>query len=121
MTDADTRTYYRVVRHSPKPILEDFQSLEARGRRPPWRNPTPEQLASWRAVSTYVTEEAARAQALVVRATGRSIGDYIVRLILPAGAAVVIGTVNEEGHYDLSADAQVLLDAVVLPVTEVDR
>lgn len=115
------RTFYRVVRHSPRPTLEDVQSHEARGRRPPWRNPTPGQLASWHAVSSYVTEEAARAQAIEIRAAGRSIGDYIARLVIPEGAAVAFGAINEAGHCDLTADAQVLLDAVILPVTSVDR
>jgi hypothetical protein len=68
------RTFYRVVRNDP-PTIEDFLPHGSR-RPPPWRNPTPEQLASWSAVSIYVTEEGARDQALAVRQAGRSIGDF---------------------------------------------
>ena len=115
----EPRTFYRVVRNNP-PLRKDFLPHGAR-RPPPWRNPTPEQLASWYAVSTYVTEEGARDQALAVREAGRSIGDFIAGLVIPADATVTFGAINERGHCDLTADAQVLLDAVVLPVTTVDK
>src|SRR6266704_2435946 len=92
------RTFYRVVKNDP-PTIEDFLPHRAR-RPPPSRNPTPAQLASWNAVSTYVTEEGARDQALAVRVAGRSIGDCIARLVIPLGAAVTFGVVNEKGHCD---------------------
>jgi hypothetical protein len=112
------RTFYRIVKHDP-PTPDDFLPHSAR-RPPPGRNPTPEQRASWDAVSTYINEDGARAQALAVRETGRSLGDFIAKLVIPEGAVVAVGAISARGHCDLTADARVLLDAVQLPVTRVD-
>jgi hypothetical protein len=89
-------------------------SYEALGKPLRKRNPTPADLASWRAVSTYVTEHEARKRAETNQRLGFPIGDYIARLLIPEDAPVTIGRINEKrGHCDLTGDPEVLLAAVV--------
>jgi hypothetical protein len=114
----EPRAFYRVVESDP-PTLRDFMSYEALGKPLRKPRPTPAELASWRAVSTYITEEAARARALENHQLGFPIGDFIARVVLLRDAPVTWGPINSKGHCDLTGDPAALLAAVVLPVVKV--
>ena len=89
-------------------------SYEALGRPLRGARPSASQLASWRAVSTYVTEAQARRRAMANAAVGFPLGDYIACLVLPEDSMIHVGPVNAEtGHCDLTGDPAVLLAAVV--------
>lgn len=116
MEAPEPRTFYRVVINTP-PALADFMSYKALGKAVTRRNPTPVDLATWAAVSTYVTEYAARKRAQENADRGLPIGEFIAILVLPAGALIQIGRINElTGHCDLTGDAADLLAAVVSTV-----
>jgi hypothetical protein len=106
------QTFYRVVR-TDLPTLNDFQSNEALGRPLRGPRPTAAEVASWKAVSTYVTEALARDRAQRNQELGRPLGLFIAKLVLPAGSPVLIAAVSRVGHCDLTGEAQILLDAVV--------
>ncbi len=118
MEAPEPRTFYRVVESDP-PTLRDFMSYEALGKPLRKPRPTPAELASWRAISTYITDEAARTRALENRELGFPIGDFIARLVLVEDAFVTRGPINRKGHCDLTGDPADLLAAVVLPVARV--
>lgn len=107
------RTFYRVVASNP-PTARDFLSYRALGRPLRTRKPTRAELAAWSAVSTYVTAEQARGRARTNAALGFPIGDFIAHLVVPEGAPIAIGRVNEQtGHCDLTGEPEALLAGVV--------
>lgn len=113
MEPPEPRTFYRVVESNP-PSERDFCSYAALGRTLRTQRPSGAEIAAWRAVSTYITEEAARDRARTNAALGFPLGDFIAKLVIPEDAPVAIGRINSKtAHCDLTGEASVLLNAVV--------
>lgn len=117
MEAPEPRTFYRVVESNP-PTDRDFLSYAALGRPLRKLRPSAAEIAAWRAVSTYVTEEAARGRARANAALGFPLGDFIAKLVIPEDAPVAIGRINSKtGHCNLTGEASVLRSAVVSVVS----
>jgi hypothetical protein len=113
LNEPQPRTFYRVVRNNP-PIERDFFSYAALGI--PLRKPRPSasDIAAWQAVSTYVTDYAARKRAWENASVGNPLGDFIATLVIPENAPITIGPINPiSGHCNLTGEPAVLLAAVV--------
>ena len=84
--------YYRIVRANP-PAEDDSRSHQARGR--PLRHRTPQAVRLWSGVSRFETEAQAREMARRFPSLGR----YLARLEIPAGAPLAIErTSDTPGH-----------------------
>ena len=106
--------FYRLIA-GPRATAKDFLSHEASGF-PLKAKPTAADVASWRAVSTFTSEDALRERALEARRYGRPetlLREYIAVLDVPDGSLIAVGRISRTGHCDLTADPQVLLAAVV--------
>jgi len=116
MEAPEPHTFYRVVRSDP-PTLRDFQSYTALGKPLLRSKPTLVELAAWAAVSTYVTEDAARNRAELNAARGLPIGHFIAKLVIAEASPIKIGRINEQtGHCGLTGEPSDLLAAVVSTV-----
>lgn len=113
MEASEPRTFYRIVESDP-PTEHDFLSYAALGRPLRKQQPSAAEIAAWQAVSTYLTEEAARIRALANAALGLPLGDFIAKLTIPEDAPIAIGRINPKtGHCDLTGEPAALRGAVV--------
>jgi hypothetical protein len=103
--------FYRVVRNSP-PTLRDFSSNEALGKQP--RNPTPDLLRRWGAISVLGTMALAQRYARLFP----RLGSYVAEIDLPDELILRLEEDQETaGHYELWAAPQDCLARV----THVER
>ena len=108
------RSFYRIVR-TDLPMLWDFTSNEARGRRP--RRPLDsEGRRLWRGLSHFDSLDAARAAALHTP----NLGAYIAEVEIPDDADLEIEQTGRAGHYTIWGSPARLLSSVrcVVPVAE---
>ena len=102
------KVLYRIVRHDPA-TREDFLSHAALGRHP--YNEDPKLLESWRKVSTFTTEVAARTKGRGKPWLGQG---YVARLDVPDGSSITVGEpTGRFGHCDVEGTPDELLACVV--------
>ena len=107
------QTFWRIVRSDP-PTEQDFQSNEARGRRPPDTSSDVARL--WSGLSMYASEDTARATA---QAFPR-IGTLLAAVQIEDGDPVRVEKTLGHEHYTLWGEAALLLARVVrvVPVSD---
>lgn len=101
--------------HRSEVRLEDFLTQHQRGLPEPATELGVEARWSWQfGVSTYAARGRARKRALASRSGPRPLGQFLAELHIAAfGAPILIVKTGGSTHFDLVADPQFLLAAVV--------
>jgi hypothetical protein len=105
--DCSGRTFYRVVGNEP-PTLRDFFSYRDLGR--PLLDASREGFENWTGVSVYEKRRQAVALAKYLIRRSRPAGTFVAELLVPEDVQVMGKRMGGEGHYNLFADPQTLLD-----------
>ena len=101
------RTFYRVVGNNP-PILRDVQSYRDLGR--PLLDRSPEGYENWIGVSVYEKRRQAVALAKYLIRRRRPVGTLVAELVIPPDLVIEGKRMGGEGHYNLFAAPEILLE-----------
>ncbi len=102
MEDTPVRSFYRVAKRHP-PDDREYRTPQDKHGDPPANKPD-EEKRSWDGLSSFDSEEGARAAGQQFT----HLGSLIVRYDIPEGAGITWTPSMEPGHYDLRGDKEVL-------------
>jgi hypothetical protein len=105
--DCSGRTFYRVVGNDP-PTARDFFSYRLLGR--PLLDESQEGYENWIGVSVYERRRQAISLAKYLIRRRRPAGTLVVEIVIPADMGIRGKRMGGEGHYNLFADPEQLLE-----------